>query len=481
MTNELLNGITTNELTTNFEVEYTPKSQLRPHQIITFNLLFKKDRFLISDQEGVGKTPPILCSHEAKMIHGKSKWGLYVTKAALIYDVYNQAKKFTNLKVAVIAGNVKKRIDMYYELEKGDLDLIVVSYELFRQDFDQLYNLHIIKPFGVFYADEAHKFRNTVQSQIAYLMHKLDTPQRYAITATPIINDIIDCYNILSWIGALPFTYEQFLSRYCDNNRSGKIIGYKNTDEIKSALQKNMLRRLKVDVLKDLPPVTSHNMYVELTSAQKKLYRIVEEADENHEFLDLTFENISTEYVKYTRLSQIAESTEIVGGEEGKKGSAKLSELETLLEEIIQRGEKAVVFSRSKKFTHIMFKFFRKYNPAIVTGDVFSNARAGQLVSDRQMQVDKFQGDVSCKVIFCVSASSREGLTLTSASNLIFTSKDFSPAYVSQAIGRIWRMGAQVHQSINVYSLLALETIDLKLEELLGEKQYTIENMVERA
>lgn len=477
--NDLITGIATNDISLDFALEYTPKIPLRPHQMITFNLLVQNDSCLIADQEGVGKTPPILCSHEAKIKHGKAGMGLYITKASLIYDVYNQAQKFTNLRVAVIAGNINKRINMYYDLEKGSADLVVVSYETFRQDFNQFNELHRVKPFSVVYADEAHKIRN-VETEVAYWIHKIDTPQRYAITATPIVNSIVDCFNILSWIRAIPYTYEQFLARYCDISRSGRITGYRNMEEVRETLQNHMLRRLKQDVLRDLPPVSSHNLYVELTAAQRKLYKMVEAADENHVFANLDFEDISTEYVKYTRLSQIAESTEIVGGEKGKKGSSKLSELENLLEEIVLRGEKAVVFSRSKKFTHVMASYFSKYNPAVVTGDISSYAEGSKTVSERQLQVDKFQEDESCKVIFCVSAAGREGLTLTAASNLIFTSKDFSPAFVSQAIGRIWRMGAQVHPSIDMYSILALNTVDLALEELLGEKQYMIQDMVER-
>jgi len=427
------------------------------------------------------KTPQILCSHEAKCKLGLIKWGLYVTKASLIYDIYNQAKRFTDLKVVVLGGPPKRRSELYAKLENSDVQLVIVSYELYRQDVESLTFLHGNKPFDVMYLDEVHKAKNVVGSQIGQDIHKIYTRQRYAITATPVINELMDCYNILAWMGVMPYNYYTFQQRFCVLDRFGRVVQYKNVGEFKTLLQSNMLRRLKTQVL-DLPPVISKPVYVELTSAQKKLYKEVELADEVYEFEDLEFEDIPSELAKYARLMQVAESTEIVGGAKGKQGSAKLTALEELLEEIVERGEKAVVFTRSKRFCNIMYEYFKdKYNPAIIHGDIPSQAKAGEEVSERQRQADKFQEDETCKVVFCVTSAAREGVTLTAGNNLIFTSKDFSPSYVSQAIGRVWRFGQDGGEtgSINVYTIIARGTIDERVEQLLDEKQFVIDSTVE--
>ncbi|MGG1263791.1 DEAD/DEAH box helicase [Brevibacillus laterosporus] len=478
----LVSGIDTDDVPIEYIIPYTPKISLRPHQIQTFNLMVQRDSLLIADQEGVGKTPPILCSHEAKIQMGVAKWGLFVTKASLTYDVYNQAKKFTNMNVKVLGGSQKKRLDMYYELEKStDIDLVVVSYELFRQDIDLLITLHAAKPFDIMYCDEVHKTKNILTSQVGQDIHKIYCSQHYAITATPIINELMDCYNILAWMGVMPYNFFHFQNKFCTFGDYGKINGYKNVGEFKALLQPNMLRRLKTQVL-DLPPVISKPIYVELTAAQKKLYKEVELADANYEFEDLEFEDIPSELAKYARLSQVAESTEIVGGAKGKIGSAKLIQLEELLEEIVARGEKLVVFSRSKRFVHIMYNYFKKYNPAIMTGDVSSQAKDDDEVSERQKQVDKFQENESCKVIFCCESASREGWTGTAANNVCFTSKPWSPAYVSQCVGRVFRFGQDggTTGTINVYSLIACGTIDEHIEQLLEEKQFVISAAVEQ-
>jgi Superfamily II DNA/RNA helicases, SNF2 family len=279
----------------------------------------------------------------------------------------------------------------------------------------------------------------------------------------------------------MPYNYYTFQQRFCVLDRFGRVAQYKNVGEFKTLLQSNMLRRLKTQVL-DLPPVISKPVYVELTSAQKKLYKEVELADEAYEFEDLEFEDIPSELAKYARLMQVAESTEIVGGAKGKQGSAKLTALEELLEEIVERGEKAVVFTRSKRFCNIMYEYFKdRYNPAIIHGDIPSQAKAGEEVSERQRQADKFQEDETCKVVFCVTSAAREGVTLTAGNNLIFTSKDWSPSYVSQAIGRVWRFGQDGGEtgSINVYTIIARGTIDERVEQLLDEKQFVIDSTVE--
>lgn len=479
----LVKGINTNDIPTDYVVEYTPKVPLREHQIVAFNLMMLRDFLLISDQEGVGKTPPILCQHDAKVQHGYIKWGLYVTKAGLIYDVKNQAEVFTNLKVVTVEGTAKQRVKKYDQLEKDEkVGLVVVSYETFRADIHHFEEIHKVKPFDVMYMDECHKVKS-ITSTIGKLIHRINPTQRYAITASPVINEIIDMYNMLFWMGAINYNYFVFQKMFCVLDGWGNVQSYKNLGEIKMILQSNMLRRLKTDVLKDLPPVVPKNIYVNMTAAQTKLYKAIEkDQHEDIDFEELFFEDVPTELSKHARLSQIAESTEIVGGEKGIKGSGKLKELESLLEEIIERNEKAIIFTRSKRFTHVMIDYFAKYNPAMITGDVSTQAKGGQVVSDRQAMVDKFQEDESCKIIICTESSSREGWTGTRANNVIFTSKPWSPAYIGQCIGRAWRFGQTggTTGSINVYSLIARDSIDMRIEQLLTDKQFTIDSTVEQ-
>lgn len=482
----LVKGIDTSDVPDTYCVDYTPKAELRPHQIVAFNLLLQRDYLLISDQEGVGKTFPILCSHEAKIRHGIIRWGLYITKASLIYDVYNQAKRATNLKTIVVAGTPKQRINIYEKIEREDYDLVIVSYELYRTDINHFLAIHKTKPFDVVYIDEAHKAKDPT-TQIGKLIHEIDSSQRYAITASPIINNVIELYNIFKWLRLTPYTYKQFVERYCILDQFGRPAKYQNLGEIKKLIQSNMLRRTKAEVLKDLPPVVTMYRYVEMTPIQKKLYKAIEEGQELV-LEELELEDVPSQLAKYMRLAQIAESAEIVvdqnllGGKSGKAASAKLAELEDLLEEIVKRGEKAVVFSRSKRFTNIMYNYFQKYNPAIVTGDISAQARAGQEVSDRQMQVDKFQNDPSCKVIFCSEGAAREGITLTAANNVIFSSKPWSPAYVQQCLGRCWRFGQDggTTGTVNVYTIVAKGTVDERIEQLLGDKQFLINSVVDQ-
>lgn len=476
----LVKGLNTSDIPKDYVVEYKPKIELRPHQIITFNLMMLRDRLIISDQEGVGKTPPILCQHDAKIQHGVATWGLYVTKAGLIYDVKNQAEKFTHLNVMTIEGSTKQRVKKYTELEMNkSVGLVVVSYETFRTDINHFIAMDRVKPFDIMYLDECHKIKN-VMSTLGKLVHQIGAKQKYAITASPVINEVIDMYNMLYWLDVIGYNYFSFKNRFCELDGWGNVQSYKNLGEIKTLLQSNMLRRLKTEVLKDLPPVVSKPIYVDMTPAQRRLYKMVEEGSEELDFEELFFEDVPTELAKHARLSQIAESTEIVGGEVGTKGSAKLLELESLLEEITERGEKAIIFTRSKRFTDVMVEYFNKYNPAMITGDVDAQAKGGQSVSERQSQVDKFQTDPTCKIIVCTESASREGWTGTEGNNIIFTSKPWSPAYVSQCIGRAWRFGAQKHKSINVYSLIAKNSIDERIEKLLEEKQFTIDSTVEQ-
>ena len=475
----IVKGIDTRDVPNDYIVDYRPKIELREHQIKAFNLLMIRDSLLIADQEGVGKTFPMLCSIEAKFKAGIAKTALWVTKAGLIFDVKNQANSATDLDVVVLGGTKKKRVDTYSQIQNNDKpQLIVVSYETYRVDIHHFDHINRTKGIDIMVIDESHKVKEPTTNAGKYI-HRMNAPQRYAMSASPIINEIKDLYNILSWLGVINYNFFMFKHKFCELDQWGNVSKYRNLKEIKTMLQSNMLRRLKNEVLKDLPPVVFKNVYVDMTPAQKRLYKMVENNSEELDFEELEFEDVPSELAKYTRLMQVALSTEVVGGTEGLDGSAKLRELKDMLKEITERGEKAIVFSPSKRFTNILYKYFEDYNPAIITGDISTVAKGGAETSPRQAEVDKFQNDPSCKVIFCSASASREGWTGTAANNVIFVGKEFSPSYISQCIGRAWRFGAQQHQSINVYSIIANGTIDERVELLLEGKQDTIINMVE--
>lgn len=479
----LTRGIDSSKIPTFYTVPYTPKIPLRPHQIQGFNLMMQKDSLILADEEGVGKAFQVLCAISAKIKHGVAKHALYITKASLVYDVKNQAERATDLKVVVADGTPKKRNSIYggYVVNKN-VDVIIVSYETFRTDIENFRHIHKEIPFDIMVIDESHKVKSS-DTQIGKCIHALDIPQRYSITASPIINELIDLYNNLKWLGLIDMSLFTFKNRYCILDQWGKPISYKNVGEIKALLQSNMLRRLKSDVLKDLPPVIKKNLYVEMTPAQKRIYKAIENGDmQGIDFEDMFFDDVPSELVKHMRLSQVAESSEIVGGEKGIKGSGKLKELESLLEDITDRNEKAIVFSRSKRMTLAMVKYFSKYNPVYITGDVSASANAKQSVSDRQQMVDTFQNDDKCKVIFCTESASREGWTGTAANNVIFMSKPWSSAYIRQCIGRAHRFGQQggESKSVNVYSIITRNSIDERLEKLLDRKEHLITSVVEQ-
>lgn len=441
---------------TDFPDDYTPKVSLRPHQIQLYNALLKREGLLIADQEGVGKTPSILCAHEAKIRAGRIQRGLYITKASFVQDVYCQVQQFTHLRVRILKGTSEQRMSMYADFSIHPYELVIMSYEQFRQDINHVLHIHQQNPFDVCYLDEAHMIKHA-ESQIGKVVHRLETKERYAITATPVINGADDFYNILKWL-RWPVTSKVFYA--------SAVV---NMESLQEALRTNMIRRLKTDVMQHLPSVIPYNLSVELTELQRELYDAVKKAVPGERFEGFSFYHIPTPLAKYTRLSQIAESAEIVGGAEGTAGSGKLEIIEDLVEDIVLRGEKVVIFSQSRIFVEIMHEYFEKYNPAILHGEI----------QNRQRQVDKFMNDPTCWVMIGSESSSREGWMGTIANNVIFTSKPWSPAYVSQCIGRVRHCGAEGHKHIHVYSLLGENTIDESLEKLLGEEQYVIDELVE--
>ena len=222
-----------------------------------------------------------------------------------------------------------------------------------------------------------------------------------------------------------------------------------------------MLRRLKKDVL-DLPDKIYTTEYVEMSPKQAKIYKEVSmEIKENIDKVT----NAINPLAELIRLRQATGYTGILSSTI--QESAKLDRLEELLDEIVSNGGKALIFSNWTAMTNPTFERFKRFNPAIITGET----------KNRVEQQDKFMNDDTCKIIIGTIGAMGTGLTLTAGSTVIFLDEPWNRATREQAEDRAHRIGTK--ENVNIIFLITKNTIDERIHDIVEQKGHLADMLVD--
>lgn len=300
-----------------------------------------------------------------------------------------------------------------------------------------------------------HNCKNP-QSQQGKGILKVKSDCMIAMTGTPLLNNPFDLYIILKWLGYEKHAFGAFKNHYATFGGYGgyEVVGYKNLDELQEQLNAIMLRRRKEEVL-DLPEKTYIDEYVDMTSAQKKIYdEVTAEVKENIDMIK-TAPNPLAELI---RMRQATGYTGILSS--SVQESAKLDRMEELVEEATENGKKVIIFSNWTQMTDEIMNRMRKYNPAVITGQTKD--------ADRQSEVNRFQQDDTCKVFLGTTGAAGTGITLTAATVEIFLDEPWNKGLYEQAVDRAYRIGQK--NNLTVYTILCKGTIDEKVHMLVAKK-----------
>lgn len=278
-----------------------------------------------------------------------------------------------------------------------------------------------------------------------------------ALTGTPLMNNAIDLYTPLKFIGKEHHSLFQFKNHYCILGGFGnhQVVGYKNLPELQAILDKCMLRRLKSEVL-DLPDKIYVNDYVEMSSSQIKIYNsILEDLRQNIDKVKLSPNPLTM----LIRLRQCTGNPELLSSTV--KGSPKYERMLDLVDELVQEGKKAIVFSNWTDVLNPAYELLREngFKPALYTG---------QNKDTREDEKNRFRTDKSCKVICGTIGAMGTGLTLTEATTVIFLDDPWNRAIKDQAEDRAHRIGTT--ENLTVITLICKNTIDEKINNLVYRK-----------
>lgn len=456
-----------------------PGINLLPYQIEGKQFLLEKGSALLGDEVGLGKTIQSLAVVDHHLHHDASVTTLIFCPSILKYQWRTEILKFLDVKeddIVVIEGTAKKRKEQWSSKAK----FYIANYELIQRDFkliDQRAYTFII-------ADEATRLSNPFSNTVAGAVVPHSRPKRrvggikalrsvhrLALTGTPVSNSAQDVWSILDWVQPKCLgNYWSFINKYCVKNFWGAITASKNVDLLAQLIEPHIIRRLKVDVLPQLPDKIMADVSFELSDDEQKLYDQIKK-DLLFEIQDIDISkilnpvNLSMTLPKMMALRRLANGMELVGTKQ------KSSKLEALKELMSQLGDKKVIiFTEFSDMADILYREFLDKRPLVISGEVNDPGI-------RAKTIDTFNTDPNFNLLVMTSAG-QFGLNIQSASVVIHYDQPWSLAKLVQREGRAHRMGQK--ESVLVYNLLGRKTIDEYIaKKLLSKKDLSSRLLLE--
>ncbi|MTI67760.1 MAG: DEAD/DEAH box helicase [Firmicutes bacterium] len=444
------------------------KNILRDYQKFGFKWLKILSHYglggILADDMGLGKTLQVLAFLLSEKKEKGFKPSLIIAPTSLVYNWASEVDKFTkDLNILVVSGDQDERSKMIENINK--YDIIVTSYPLIRRDI-KLYDFK----FRYCILDEAQHIKNK-SSKNAKSVKQINANNYFALTGTPIENSLTELWSIFDFImpGYL-YSYTKFRKRFekpiiKDNNK-------KALKELNRFIKPFILRRLKKNVLKELPEKIEHKVVADLTTEQKKIYLAylnkikgeIEEEIENKGFNRSHIKILSG----LIRLRQICcHPSMFINDYKGKSG--KLELLEEIITESIDSGHRILLFSQFTTMLNLIKDMLNKRNIEYLylDGSTKSENR-GELVNE----FNKGKGE-----IFLISLKAGgTGLNLTGADTVIHFDPWWNPAVEEQATDRAYRIGQQ--NSVHVMKFITKGTIEEKILKLQNKKKEMIDSVI---
>lgn len=439
----------------------TLNATLRPYQERGFKWLYSNAKkglgSCIADDMGLGKTIQVLTlllQHKKENKHPKPS--LVVCPTTLIGNWEKECQKFApSLNLNIYHGQER-------ELITEDIDLLITSYGTFRRDIEKFNE----QKWNFFIIDEAQNIKNSETAQTK-AVKSLKSDNYIAITGTPVENRLTELWNIFDFINK---GYMGSLTQF-KNELALPIEKYKDKDTIeklKKTTAPFILRRLKTDktIISDLPDKITFEEYCYLTKEQAAIYQnIVDDTMaqiENSEGIQrkgLIFKLI-------TSLKQICNHPVHFSkkGAIDSESSGKAQKTISIIENIIDNNEKALIFTQYKEMGDILQEIIKK---ELKQGVIFFHG--GITRKNRDEMIDRFQNDKKTKLMIISLKAGGTGLNLTEASNVIHYDLWWNPAVENQATDRAYRIGQ--NKNVMVHRLITLGTFEEKIDEIIKSKK----------
>jgi SNF2 family DNA or RNA helicase len=382
--------------------------------------------------------------------------------------LYNWKEEFAKfdpeLKVLVVDGIPSARKRIMENISK--YDVIITSYTLLQKDVEHYKTV----TFGYVILDEAQHIKNR-GTRNAKSVKLIVAEHRLILSGTPIENSLDEMWSLFDFLmpGFLS-SYDRFVEKYI--RVTGAELS-KNLEYLRKKVAPFILRRMKADVLDDLPPISEIVYHCQLTDVQQDLYRSYAESARN-ELVKLVerdgFDRVQIHVLAtLTRLKQICCHPAIFAKEKAEAGdSAKYEMLMELLQTLIEGKHKTVIFSQYTRMLQIMREDFESRGIRFAYLDGSSK--------NRLEIVKQFNEDETLPVFLVSLKAGGTGLNLVGADTVIHYDMWWNPAVENQATDRVHRMGQK--KNVSAYKLITLGTIEEKIAEMQKRKKGLVKKVV---
>lgn len=456
------------------ETDYNVPTELQPilrdYQKTGYRWLKTLSKYqmggILADDMGLGKTLQVISVLLSEK-DNPTKPSLIVAPSSLVYNWESEIHKFApTLTTQIIHGDPATRKQLIAECNQ--YDILITSYDLIRRDIESYQTSY---RFRYCILDEAHYIKNHTTLS-AKAVKKINSEVRFALTGTPIENSLSDLWSIFDFILPGYFgTYSQFKKKY-----EVPVMRQQNLNllsRIHQQVAPFILRRLKKEVLKELPEKIETNMYCEMDKTQQNLYyaMVYEMKEEMNQ--EIQVQGIERSRIKILallmRLRQICCDPSLYL-ENYKGESAKLKLCLELVDECISSGHKVLIFSQFTSMLDILSRELKtkQIEHLILTGSTKS--------SERLKLTEQFNTDDTPVFLISLKAGGT-GLNLTGADVVIHYDPWWNMSAQNQATDRAHRLGQE--KTVQVFKLFVKNTIEEKIERLQQRKRDLTEAIVQ--
>lgn len=432
------------------------KVNLYPYQKEGIRFAAKAGKAIIADEMGLGKTIQAIGTAELLRKEGLIGSVLVLCPTSLKYQWRSEIKKFTNAEVFVIEGSHLKRKEAYNRPEPYK----IISYNSAANDIKILGSLQT----DMLIMDEVQRLKNW-NTQISRAARKIEADYSVILSGTPLENKLDELYSIVEFVDNFRLApYYLFKDKHIITDETGKVLGYKNLNDIGKKLSDILIRRRKKDVKLQMPERSDKNLFIPMTNEQKDMHQewqnqvrlLVLKWRKMHFLSDKDRKRL---LLFLSQMRMVCDSSYIL--DQKTRYDTKVDECVNIISDIIsEEGEKVVVFSQWERMTRLIAKELEKKEIG------FEYLHGGVPSEKRKNLVDNFMNEPSSRVFLSTDAGST-GLNLQSAATIINIDLPWNPAVLEQRIGRIYRLGQQ--NNIQVINLVTPYSIE---EEMLGKLRF---------
>lgn len=440
------------------------KVSLFPYQKLGFNWL--KNMYdigfggILADDMGLGKTLQTISLLNEVYQENKDFLGLIIVPSSLLYNWKEEIIKFTGITPTLVEGVASNRKKIIANEKNG---FLITTYQALRNDIEEYKN----RNFDIVVLDEAQNIKTTT-SQIKKAVMKINSKVNFALTGTPVENNILELWSIFDFVipGYLD-SLSKFKKTYKEaivNPNSSKI------NNLREIIAPFLLRRTKKEVLTELPEKMESNVFVTLSSEQKQLYlSYVKQAKKEMKKFDKNENNRIKILAILTKLRQICNSPALF--KEDYSGEvAKIEVLKDLMPDITENGHRLLIFSQfvgtlkeiEKELTNMGIEYF------YIDGNVKSKER---------VEICNRFNDGERQVVLISLKAGGTGLNLVGADVVIHYDPWWNIAVENQASDRAYRIGQK--KSVQVIKLVTEGTIEEKIIKIQEKKRQLSENLLE--